>query len=382
MTDRPPLDGVLVADFSRVLAGPLATMTLADLGASVIKVEAPGVGDDTRTWGPPFAGGDSTYFLSVNRNKRSVVLDLREAGDQRRAVALARRSDVLVENFRPGTMESFGLGHSHVQAVNPGVIYATVTGFGSDGPGREWAGYDFLVQAMSGLMSITGQQGDTPTKVGVAVVDVLCGLQLTIAILAALQARHRDGVGQRVEASLFDAAFAGLVNQASAYLNADAVPTALGNRHPSIAPYELVSAADASFAIAVGSDRLWELFCREIGLPELSGDTRFATNEARVDNRRALLVAIEPSLAKSTAVEWIARLRAVGIPAGPVNDVAHAAKLARTLGRAAVELRRPDGSTARSPRSPLRLDHTPVTYRHPPPALDEHGPDIRAWLDE
>ncbi|MEV0129121.1 CoA transferase [Dactylosporangium sp. NPDC050688] len=350
------LDGILVADFSRVLAGPIATMTLGDLGADVVKVERPGAGDDTRAWGPPFAAdGRSTYFLSVNRNKRGLALDLGTDDGRRQALELAAAADVLVENFAPGTMERFGLGYE--QIGNPRLVYASVTGFGRHQPAP---GYDFLVQAVGGLMSITGDPGGTPTKVGVALVDVLAGQQLTAGILAALYARERTGRGQRVEVDLLSSLLAGLVNQASGYLNAGVVPGRMGNRHPSIAPYETLRAADGEFAVAVGNDRQFERLASALGLPQ---DGRFATNSGRVAHRAALTAAIEAVTVHREKTHWIEVLTAAGVPCGPVNTVAEGIALAERLGLApVVEV---DG--ARSVASPIRLSETPMTYRLPPP---------------
>lgn len=350
------LDGILVADFSRVLAGPIATMTLGDLGADVVKVERPGVGDDTRAWGPPFAAdGRSTYFLSVNRNKRGLALDLSTEDGRRAALRLAEAADVLVENFAPGTMERFGLGYEQID--NPRLVYASVTGFGRH---QHSPGYDFLVQAVGGLMSITGDPGGAPTKVGVALVDVLAGQQLTAGILAALYARERTGRGQRVEVDLLSSLLAGLVNQASAYLNAGVVPQRMGNRHPSIAPYETLRAADGEFAVAVGNDRQFERLAKVLGLPK---DARFATNAGRVAHREALAAAIEAVTVHQDTAHWIEALGAAGVPCGPVNTVAEGIALAERLGLAPVV----EVGGARSVASPIRLSETPVTYRLPPP---------------
>ena len=280
------LDGIVVADFSRVLAGPYATMLLADLGATVVKVERPGSGDDTRAWGPPFAAdGQSTYFQSVNRNKASIALDLGAADDRRIAHALAARADVLVENHKPGALTRFGLDYTQVRAVNPAVVYCSISGFGS-GAGAELPGYDLLVQAMGGLMSITGT--DEPTKAGVAVVDVLTGLHAAVGILAALHHRDRTGEGQRIEATLLTSLQSSLVNQASAYVGAGAVPGFMGNAHPSIAPYEVFAAADRTMIIAVGNDAQFARLADVLGQPGLSADPRFATNAARVEHREEL----------------------------------------------------------------------------------------------
>ncbi|GGM15838.1 CaiB/BaiF CoA transferase family protein [Dactylosporangium sucinum] len=352
------LDGILVADFSRVLAGPLATMTLGDLGADVVKVERPGPGDDTRTWGPPYAPtGESTYFLSVNRNKRGLTLDLASPAGREAALDLARRADVLVENFAPGTMERFGLGYE--QIGNPRLVYASVTGFGR---GQPAPGYDFLIQAVGGLMSITGDPGGPPTKAGVALVDVLAGQQLTSGILAALYVRERTGRGQRVEVNLLSSLLAGLVNQASAVLNAGAAPARMGNRHPSIAPYEAFDASDGPLAVAVGNDGQFARLCAALGL-DLAGDPRFATNAARVAHRDALAGALGAVFAGEPVAHWVGALTAAGVPCGPVNSIAEAIALAERLGLApVVEL---DGR--RSVASPITMSETPVSYRRSPP---------------
>lgn len=373
MTAPGPLSGLLVADFSRVLAGPLATMTLGDLGADVIKVERPGLGDDTRGWGPPFAAdGQATYFLSVNRNKRSLAVDLSTVEGQAAALELALEADILVENFPPGTMERFGLGYEQLNSSR--LVYASVTGFGRD---SQQPGYDFLIQAVGGLMSITGASDGEPTKVGVALVDVLAGQQLTNGILAALYARERTGRGQRVEVSLLGSLLAGLVNQASGLLNAGVVPGRMGNRHPSITPYETLHAQDGPFAVAVGNQAQFERFCVALGLTEARGDgpgaawagsgsdPRFADNAARVANRDALIQAIEAVTATRPARHWIGVLSAAKVPCGPVNDLAQAFDLATRLGlEPVVEL----GGT-KTVASPIRLSETPVSYRLPPPTL-------------
>ena len=326
--DRPDaptaLDGVLVADFSRVLAGPLATMMLGDLGADVVKVERPEVGDDTRGWGPPFIDGESAYYLSINRNKRSVALDLGSEAGLEAARRLAERADVVVENFKPGTMSRLGLGYEKVAAVNPGVVYCSISGFGTTGEGASRLGYDFLVQAVGGLMSITGPESGAPTKVGVAVVDVLTGLYASNAILAALVGRAATGRGQRVEVDLLSSLLAGLVNQASTYLTTGAVPRALGNRHPAICPYETLAAADRLVVLAVGNDGQFAALALELGLDELGSDDRFATNAARVANRGELVALLEARLRERPATEWVERFDAAGVPSGLVNDVGEA----------------------------------------------------------
>jgi crotonobetainyl-CoA:carnitine CoA-transferase CaiB-like acyl-CoA transferase len=372
------LAGVLVADFSRVLAGPLATMTLGDLGADVIKVERPEGGDETRAWAPPVAAdGSATYYLSVNRNKRSIALDLSTDEGRRLARTLALRADVLVENFAPGAMERFGLGYAAVAAENPGVIYASLTGFGR-GAGAGLPGYDFLVQAVGGLMAITGHPDGEPTKAGVAVVDVLAGLHLTIGVLAALQARERTGRGQRIAVSLLGSVLAGLVNQASAQLNAGVAPARMGNAHPSIVPYQTLRTADRPIAVAVGNDRQ---FARLAAIVGLDPDPRYATNPSRVRHRQLLVAQLEERLSTRPSAYWVAALQEAGVPCGPVNSVAEALALAGRLGLDPVVPQPRAGEEIRTIASPLDLSDTPVTYRTPPPRLGEHTDDIVDWLN-
>jgi crotonobetainyl-CoA:carnitine CoA-transferase CaiB-like acyl-CoA transferase len=371
-----PSDGVLgdlrVLDFSRVLAGPFATMMMADLGAAVIKVERPGIGDDTRSWGPPYdERGMATYFQSVNRNKTSLVLDLQDPGDRVRAAELARQADVLVENFRPGVMDRLGLGYDQLAADRPGLIYCSITGFGA-GAGAELPGYDLLVQALGGLMSITGSPEGEPQKVGVALVDVLAGLFASVGILAALRHRDATGEGQRVEVNLLSALLGGLVNQASAFTIAGVVPTRLGNAHPSISPYELLETGDGDLVLAVGNDRQFAALCEVIGDPELAGDPRYATNGARVANRVALRADLVARLATRPAVDWARELTAVRVPAGVVNDLRGAFALAQSLGlEPIVEVPVADGETVRLTRNPIGLSRTPPGYRSAPPPLPE-----------
>ena len=369
------LEGILVADFTRVLAGPLATMTLGDLGADVIKVESPS-GDETREWMPPQADdGTSTYFLALNRNKRSVVLDLRDPDDLALARRLVARADVMVDNFKPGGLERLGLGADSLRESNPGLVHCSITGFGA-GPGAALPGYDPLVQALSGLMSITGPAGGEPSKVGVALVDVIAGLNAAVAILAALRERDQSGEGQRVEVTLLGSALAALVNQASGYLNAGSLPERLGNVHPSIEPFATYAAADGPLMICAGNDHQFEALAGALGARELAADERFARNPARVANREALRALIEERLAAAPVADWVARLRAAGVPAGPVNDLAAAFELADELGIEAVDER--DG--ARMVASPIGLERTPAQTRSRPPRLDEHGDQIRQWL--
>ena len=396
-----PLAGLVVADFSRVLAGPLATMFLADLGATVIKVERPGAGDDTRAWGPPYVGELSTYFTSVNRNKRSITLDLADPEDRAVAHRLSDRADVLVENFRPGALARFGLDAVSARARNPGLVYCSISGFGA-GAGAGLAGYDFVVQAVGGLMSITGQPDGPPTKVGVAVVDVLAGLHATIAIQAALRERDRTRVGQTVEINLLSSLLSSLVNQGAAFLNGAAVPDRMGNQHPSIAPYETLDTAAGSLAVAVGNDRQFRRMADAIGVPGLADDERFATNPARVAHRRDLVDALETALRCDSASNWTDRLRAAGVPCGPVQDIAGAIDLATTLGLEPVARFPEAGGTnthtdtdtdtqvhththaqatgIATMASPIRLSGSSVRYRRPPPRLGADSAEVRAWL--
>jgi crotonobetainyl-CoA:carnitine CoA-transferase CaiB-like acyl-CoA transferase len=380
-TGHRPLDGVVVADFSRVLAGPLASMFLADLGATVVKVERPGSGDDTRTWGPPHVGSLSTYFTSVNRNKRSVVLDLADPDELELAHTLASRADVFIENFLPGKLSAFGLDSTTLLEANPTLIYCSVTGFGSSG-GAHLPGYDFVVQAVGGLMSITGAEDGEPTKVGVALVDVLTGLHATISILAALRERERSGCGQLVEVNLLSSLIASLANQGAAYINGHPAPTAMGNQHPSIAPYETLTTRDHPIAVAVGNDRQFQTFAEAIGRSELSADDRFSANRARVANRRELIAELETTLKAETVGHWTRLLQERGIPCGPVNDIAGAIALASELGLDPVASfgATPHATPIATLASPLRLSKNPVVYHRPPPQLGADTAEVRDWL--
>ncbi|MEY9835796.1 CaiB/BaiF CoA transferase family protein [Streptacidiphilus sp. EB103A] len=376
------LAGIVVADFGRVLAAPYLTMLLADLGAEVVKIERPGSGDDTRAWGPPFADGEATYYLGVNRNKRSVALDLADEQGRRAARAIAARADVLVENFRPGTMERLGLGYDELRGINPGLVYCSVTGFGTAG-GAALPGYDLLVQAMGGLMSVTGEPEGRGTKAGVAMVDVITGLHAGMGVLSALRHRERTGEGQRVEVSLLTSLLSALTNQASAFVAGGVVPLAMGNRHPSIAPYEVVDAKDRPLALAVGTDRQFASLAAELGLPELAEDPRFATNPSRVAHRQELLSALEGPLRTRSADAWFEALTAVGVPCGPINDLAAAFEFADRLGLGArVTIDDPRRDTpVEQVANPIRLGATPATYRSAPPRLGEHTHEVLAELD-
>jgi crotonobetainyl-CoA:carnitine CoA-transferase CaiB-like acyl-CoA transferase len=367
-----PLGDLQILDFSRILAGPFATMMLADLGATVTKVERPGTGDETRSWGPPYDEyGMSTYFQSVNRNKRSIVLDLRAPADLERAQALAGEADVIVENFRPGVMDRLGLGYEQLSASRPGLVYCSITGFGA-GPGADLPGYDLLVQALGGLMSITGSPDGEPQKVGVALVDVLAGLFSTVGILAALRHRDATGEGQLVEVNLLQALLAGLVNQASAFTIAGVVGGRLGNAHPSISPYELYETGDGEVVVAVGNERQFAALCDVLGVPELATDARFATNGDRVANRETLRAELVARLATRPASHWARELTAVRVPAGEVNDLRGAFELAQSLGlEPIVPVPAADGRTVPLTRNPIRLSRTPPTYRSAPPPLPD-----------
>lgn len=381
MTDSLPLDGVLVADFSRVLAGPLCTMTLADLGARVIKVERPGSGDDTRHWGPPFSETGPTYYESVNRNKESVCLDLREDEGRELARELALRADVVVENFKPGGMAKLGLGYDEISVENPGVVFVSVSGFGTAG-GAHLAGYDFLVQAVGGLMSITGRADGEPTKAGVALVDVLTAKDATIGTLAALEQRRRTGRGAHIDVSLLSSLQGALVNQGQAYLGAGKVPQRMGNDHPSIVPYQLLQCSDAPLAVTVGNDRQFRKFTEVLGIPETAEDERYASNGARVDHREELTALLEEALAARTASEWQEALTEVGVPAGKVGGIDEGVALAEELGlEPTVDIQDRTGTTVgRQFRHPAQWTPPLASPTQAPPQLGEDTETVTKWL--
>lgn len=369
------LEGITVADLSRVLAGPWCTMTLADLGADVIKVERPGSGDETRGWGPPFAGGESAYYLSCNRNKRSIALDL--ARPEHRAVAerLIARADVVVENFRSGTMERLGLGEDRCRALNPAIVYAQITGFGAHSAAP---GYDFVIQGQGGVMSITGEPGREPQKVGVAIADITTGLYLAIGILAALRHRDTTGEGQRVHVSLLGAQVAWLANQASNYLAGGMEPTRMGNAHPNIVPYRVFAASDEPFVLAVANETIWERFRSVMELPD---DPRFATNELRLRHRAELETSLAQRFAARTRAEWLAVLSHAGIPCGPINTIAEvfADPAVRAL-EMVQTIEHPTAGDLPLVRAPIDLAGTPAAIRRPPPRLGEHTEEVLAEL--
>ncbi|MCL3816965.1 CaiB/BaiF CoA transferase family protein [Aeromicrobium wangtongii] len=369
------LDGVVVADFSRVLAGPLATSMLADLGATVVKVERPLVGDDTRHWGPPWTESSSAYFDCANRSKESVELDLDDPADHAVAMALMESADVVVENFRPGALAAKGLGYTDVAARNRGVVYCSISGFGSR-EGAALPGYDFLVQAVGGLMSITGPEDSEPSKVGVALVDVLTSKDAVIGILAALNERHSSGSGQHIEVNLLSSLLGSLANQSSSYLATGTVPGRMGNRHPSIAPYETLHCQDGIIAVCCGNDGQFGRLAQVIGEPRLAADPRFASNADRVANRPELVAELEAALGTHPAAHWIPALTAAGVPAGAVGDIGSAFRLAADLGLEPRVDVGPHGIN--QVRHPITYSRTPVeTYRRPP-RLGEHNDAVRA----
>ncbi|MFG1945905.1 CaiB/BaiF CoA transferase family protein [Nonomuraea sp. NPDC048826] len=375
-----PLSGVLVADFSRVLAGPYATMLLADLGAEVVKVEGP-KGDDTRSWTPPARGETATYYLGVNRGKRSIALDLRDEEDAGLARELARRADVLIENFKPGGLDKYGLGFDAVRAANPGVVYASISGFGS-GPGAKVPGYDLMVQAMSGLMSLTGDPEGPPYRAGISVFDVMAGNHAVIGILAALRHRDATGQGQHVEINLLSSALTAMVNQSSAYVAGGVVPFRMGNAHPSVFPYEPLPAADTDLIVATGNDGQFRKLCEVLGIPEVADDPRFARNADRTANREELRPVLVGRLRTRTAVEWFDLLVEAGVPSGPINTVDGGFAMAERFGLDPVVEVGEGERAVPTTRHPIRFSESALTYELPPPELDEHGAELRAWLSK
>ena len=371
-----PLHGIRVLDLSRVLAGPYCTMVLGDLGAEVIKVEPPD-GDETRAWGPPFAAGESAYYLCVNRNKRDITVNLKT--DEGRAILrdLALQSDVLVENFRPGTLARFGLDYETLRPDHPRLVYCSISGFGQTGPLRERPGYDFMIQAMGGIMSITGEPDSEPMKVGVAVADLFAGQNAIIAILAALQARERTGKGQYIDIALFDSQLGWLANVASNYLISGNLPRRFGNGHPNIVPYQVFRAADGWFALAVGNDRQFARMCDLVQQPDWATDERFATNAARVSNRDILIDLLKPIFALRSVDEWLAAIEDAEIPCGPINTFDKVFAEPQVAAREMlVTMEHPTIGDLPLVGSPLKFSETPVDYKLPPPRLGEHTREI------
>jgi len=384
MSDRlpGPLDGVKVLDLTRVLAGPYCTMFLGDLGAEVVKVEQPGVGDDTRGWGPPFVGGESAYYLCVNRNKKSLTLDLKSNQGIEILRRLAETADVLIENFRPGTMERLGLGEKELRAVNPRLIYASLSGFGADGPMSDWPGYDLIVQAWGGLMSITGTPDGEPTKVGVAIIDLVAGLMLGKSIVAALFAREKLGVGQRIDTSLLEAEVACLINVGSNYLVEGKIPSRWGNAHPSIVPYQSFKTADGYLVIGVASEGIWRRFCQAIGRAELADDLRFTKNSNRVANRAALIAILYEIFLGRDTDAWLSLLTKAEVPCAPVQTVDQVFSAPQVLHREMlVEVEHPTAGSVRMAGIPVKFSTTPASIRLPPPLLGQHTKEVLdAWL--
>ncbi|MBT2335720.1 CoA transferase [Variovorax paradoxus] len=389
------LDGIKVLDLSRVLAGPWCTQILADLGADVVKIERPGVGDDTRTWGPPFikdANGDDTdqasYFTACNRNKRSVTVDMATPDGQALLKQMAAQADIVVENFKTGGLKQYGLDHQSLRAANPRLIYCSVTGFGHDGPYAERAGYDLMIQAMTGMMSITGRPDDVPgggpLRVGVALTDLFTGVYASTAILAALQVRDRTGEGQHIDMALLDVGMAILANQASAFLNTGKAPGRQGNTHPSLAPYQDFPTLDGSMLLAIGNNGQFARFCEAAGHAEWATDARFASNTLRVKHRGVLIPMMEELTRTRTTADWVMLLEDKAVPCGPINDIAQAFDDAQVKSRGlAVTLPRDAGDGIESitgVASPLRLTATPPVLRHAPPALGQHTQEVLAEM--
>ena len=373
--EKLPLDGVKVLDLSRVLAGPYATMVLADLGADVIKVERPETGDDTRHWGPPFTGGESAYFLSVNRNKRSITADLKDDEDLENIKRLAAEADILIENWKRGALEKLGLGYEALKEQNPGLVYCSITGFGP-GPDEDRPGYDFLVQARAGIMGITGQpdeEAGEPTKVGVAIADIVCGLYASNAILAALHRRSTTGEGARIEVPLFESTLSWLANRAQEYLVSGEDTGRMGNAHPTIVPYQTFETSDKPVAVAVGNDAQFGRLCEAMGREDLANDERYATNPDRVANREELVVALQEEFSRNTADEWVEAIREAGVPCGPVNSLAEVFEDPQVLGSGILEkVEHPTAGTLKMLASPLLVDGERPPIRHPPPNLGQH----------
>lgn len=376
--ERGPLAGILVADFSRILAGPYATMLLADLGADVVKVEGP-KGDDTRSWTPPVRDGVSTYYLGINRGKRSIALDLRDESDAEVARELARRADVVIENFKPGGLAKFGLDFDAVRAANPGVVYASISGFGS-GAGRDVPGYDLMVQAISGLMSLTGDPEGPPYRAGISVFDVMAGNHATIGILAALRHRDASGNGQHVEVNLLSSALTGLVNHSSAWAAGGVVPYRMGNAHPSVFPYEPLPTADNDLIVTAGNDSQFRKLCAVLGIPEIADDPRFATNADRTERREELRPILVERLAQHGAIEWFELLTEAGVPSGPINTIDGGFAMAQRFELDPIVTVGDGDRAVPTTRHPIRFSETPVGYSLPPPELDEHGVELRKWL--
>ncbi|HEX7909567.1 MAG TPA: CaiB/BaiF CoA-transferase family protein [Paraburkholderia sp.] len=388
------LEGLRVLDLSRVLAGPWASQLLADLGADVVKVERPGKGDDTRAWGPPWLNdaddestGESAYYLCANRNKRSITIDLSQPDGQRLVKKLASKADVLIENFKVGGLSQYGLDYASLKDVNPRLVYCSITGFGQTGPYAERAGYDFLIQGMGGLMSLTGRadgtEGEGPLKVGVALTDVMTGLYATVAILAALARRERSGEGQHIDLALLDVQIACLANQAANYLVGGVIPRRIGNAHPNIVPYQEFPTADGYMILAVGNDSQFASLCAVLGKPEWSRDERFSSNPQRVKNREELVAMIHAATVSRPTKEWIAVMEAAGVPCGPINDLEDVFSDPHVQARnVRIDMPHPLAKQVALVANPIRMSESPVQYRQSPPTLGQHtGEVLRDWLE-
>jgi crotonobetainyl-CoA:carnitine CoA-transferase CaiB-like acyl-CoA transferase len=374
-----PLAGIRVLDLTRALSGPFATMILGDLGADVIKLEDTWHGDDTRRWGPPFQGDDASYFLSINRNKRGLSVNLKEPQGQQVAQRLAMATDVMLENFRPGTAARLGLGYQELSERNPRLIYASISGYGQTGPSAPLPGYDAVAQAISGMMSVTGEADGEPVRSGTSLADVGAGMYAVIGILAALHARESTGRGQQVDIALLDGQLSWLTYVAGKYFATGVTPGRFGSAHESVAPYQVFPTADEPLMVAVGSDGLWRRFTAATGLDELTDDPRYATNPARVSHRDTLVPAITKALAARGCVEWADLLNAAGVPAGPVNTVPAALEQPQVAAREmVVEVEHPVAGTLKMLGSPLKLSGQPVSFRHPPPTLGQHTDQVLA----
>ena len=384
----PPLQGVRVLDLSRVLAGPWCSQNLGDMGADVIKVERPGTGDDTRHWGPPYLKdedgkdtAESAYYLCCNRNKRSIAADIATPEGAALVRELAQKSDVLIENFKAGGLAKYGLDYASLAVLNPRLIYCSITGFGHTGPLAQRPGYDFMIQGLGGLMSITGERDDLPgggpQKAGVAISDVMTGMYATVAVLAALQERHNSGLGQYLDMALFDCHVAMLANHTSTYLTTGVPPVRMGNAHQTVVPYQVFAASDGHLIVAVGNDGQYRAYCKAIGAPELGSDPRFATNALRVTRRHELIPQLVEIMKTGTRDGWLAKLEAAGVPSGPINDIGqafnHPQAQARELRR---EIPHPLSGTVPVTASPLRFSASPVQYRRAPPLLGQHTEEV------
>ncbi len=384
MIERKPgaLDGIRVLDLTRALAGPYCTMFLGDLGAEVAKIEQPLVGDDTRGWGPPFVGKESAYFLAINRNKKSITIDLKSDRGVELVRRLAGRADVLVENFRPGTLERLGLGERELRPINSRLIYASLSGFGADGPMKDWPGYDLVIQAWGGFMSITGMADGEPTKVGVAIIDIVAGLMMGKAIVAALFARERTGVGQKIDTSLLEAEVACLIPYGSDYLASGKVPGRWGNSHPNIVPYQSFKTQDGYLVVGAASEGNWRRLCQAIAMAELADDPRFAKNAQRVEHREELIRILSAVFLKRGTAAWIELLTGAGIPCAPVNTIDQVFSAPQVLHREMlIEVEHPTAGSVRMAGLPVKFSGTPASVRLAPPLLGQHNQEVlRSWL--